>query len=206
MKKTIFILITTLLISNISFAQKFDELYFNYKNSKSYIIYNSEIKNFNTKLNCDSNQIYFKSELELKKWISDNIKITSFNNFDEANNSLNLLKELFLKTVEENRTFFDSLNNSKDEFETLLVTEFNNSYITVTSRHCVSECINDAVECHRDAVDSYTASMGGSGATSFFNAPGAAIAAVVATIQYNIAERKCVRALNNCVSNCEKKP
>lgn len=69
---------------------------------------------------------------------------------------------------------------------------------------CINECINDAVECGRDADEAYAVAIRASSVQwATGNLVGAVTTALVATMQHRRSQKTCVRSFNRCVENCD---
>lgn len=211
MKKLIFGLMATVVFSSLSFGQEFKELYYNYK--KSTEMFYSKLDDFDKNLNLEvDDPSVFKSEGSFKQWLEVNISKTNFKEPEQALKDYNELIEMEVEIIKNNIDFLKQIEDNKNQFIDLLessplfgspISSKVNSPNSTQNFPCVSDCINDAVQCNRDADNIYAAAMGGSGVGYFYNPITAGAGALIASINHHISIKKCVRQLNVCVSGCD---
>ena len=211
MKKLVFGLIAMVVFGFVGYAQGFKEQYFTYKKSVASFYTKFDLFNKSINIEIDDENI-FKSEESFKKWLDENIEKTKFKDIKEALDDYNELVSMLAETTKNNIDFINQINDNKKEFLNLLKlyplngVPINSIVIpqnTTQSFPCVSECINNAVECSNNADAAFSDAMIISGiAFASGNAIGGAAAAWGGYRAHSRAIKRCVRTLNLCASEC----
>jgi hypothetical protein len=199
-----------------SFSCSRDQQVANTTLEKEYLkmINSEDYKNFEIKVNAflekskTENSSVFENENKTKQYLKKNIENTKFPSLENASKCYSELKELNLKIIKENESFFEILSKSeKGGFEKILMENREKKYKLITARlnpeNCTFTCINQAVWCGRDSDNAYATAMGASGVAFLSgNVIGAAAAALAATINHNSSQSACTRTLYYCQNRC----
>lgn len=211
MKNLLFGLMATVVFASISYGQEFKGLYENFKKSSEPVYI--KLEEFDKKLKVDIDDAIFNSEETFKEWLQKNISKTEYKTLEEALKDYNEQINLTAQILKENSDFINQIKDNEKEFLNLL-SELPLNGIPIASTYkgpgnstqnfpCVSECINNAVQCSNNADAAYSESMMISGATfATGNAFGAAVIAYGAYRLHSRAIKACVRTLNACTGQC----
>jgi hypothetical protein len=208
MKNLLFGLIATVLFAFNGNAQEFKKLYENYKNAT--VPFYKNLNEFEKNLNTEFDNVTFlESEESFKKWLSENVSKTNFKNEQQALTEYKNLMSMSSEIVNNNIDFFKQIGENKKEFLGLLQTNpidgiqnppKDNTQEPVTNSPCTFGCINDAVDCSREADTTYaeTLAAGWLGGGPL----GAAVAMYFGGRAHRRALKLCANTLESCVAGC----
>ncbi len=211
MKKMLFGLIATVFVNFLGFSQETNlkKAYGEFVKSESYKITQILIDDYCKKVNPKNVDLDLSGENDIREWIKKNMDKTSFINYENSVEEYDKVLKSYESMINENETFFYLLSKSNiDEFKVLITEErkieLQNTFNSANKVGCVSDCINEAVSCGKDADDVYAVILGGSAVSWGYGLGfvGSVVTAGGGAIIHHIAQQACVRALNGCVRGC----
>lgn len=175
--------------------------------------YRAMQRKFSDKLSLSEEESHpvFKDKEEMFNWISENLSNTGFLSISEAMDDYNEIASKYLNVMESNSSLFMQisyeLSNGRDDSLFLIDLEVPiydyEEPIIVEPNNCGYECINDAVDCGRDADKAYAAATA---ISAGLWASGSTIAGfsvlAIASINHRSAQRACARTFNACYRAC----
>ncbi|MGC4039660.1 MAG: hypothetical protein QM710_02385 [Flavobacterium sp.] len=213
MKKLIFGVIAVVMTGNLSFGQEFKTSYESYK--KSTQVFYSKLNEFDKNLKTEvTNPAVFKTEESFSNWLKDNLSKTNYKNPQDAIKDYNEQINLITEVIKKNSDFLKQLKNNEKEFLSLLAespligipitTVVPLPANTALNFPCISECINNAVKCSKDADKTFSDTMISSAAAfATGNVISAAAIAYIGSRAHSRAIAACRTTLLSCADGCD---